>query len=67
MFELHQALHAQSGICLWTLLAIIAFLIMVVIFVVHLVKQNRREYKFEKELEEKAEAMMAESNGQEVE
>lgn len=65
MFELHQTLHAQSGICLWTLLAIIVFLIMVVILIVHLVKQNRREYKFEKELEKLAETEKAESNGQE--
>lgn len=62
MFELHQTLHSQYGICLWTLLAMIVFLIMVVIFIIHLVKQNKREYKFEKELEENK----AEAEGQEV-
>ena len=66
MFELHQALHSQYGICLWTLLAMIVFLIMVVIFIVHLVRQNKREYNFEKEQEEKAEIKKAESKGQEA-
>ena len=47
MFALHQSLHSQYGICLWTLLAVIVFLIMVVIFVVHVVRQNSRiEYPY---------------------
>ena len=50
MLELHQSLHAQYGVCLWTLLALLVFLIMVVIFIVHVYKQSRREYKFEKKL-----------------
>lgn len=53
MLELHQSLHSQYGICLWTLLAMLVFLIMVVIWVLHLYRQNKREYNFEKEMEEK--------------
>lgn len=67
MLELHQTLHAQYGICLWTLLALIVFLIMVVIFILHLYRQSRREYKFEKKLEENAGNAKPADNGQEVE
>ena len=66
MFELHETLHSQYGICLWTLLAMIVFLIIAVIAVLHLYRQNKREYNFEKEMEEKAEAEKAEAKGQEV-
>ena len=51
MFALHQSLHSQYGICLWTLLAVIVFLIMVVIFVVHVVRQ-RKIFELEEQLTE---------------
>ncbi|MGI6766259.1 MAG: hypothetical protein ACOX4R_03455 [Lentihominibacter sp.] len=44
MLELHQFLHVQYGICLWTLLAILVFLIMIVIWILHLYRQNKRKH-----------------------
>lgn len=64
MFELHQSLHMQNGICLWTLMAMIVFLIMVVIWGLHLYRQNKREYNFEKEMENKAEERKAAENAE---
>lgn len=64
MFALHQSLHSQYGICLWTLLAVVVFLIMVVIFVVHVVRQKKRKYSFEEKLNSEAEAIK-ESEAQE--
>ena len=52
MFELHQTLHNTYGVCLWTILALIVFAIMLVWTIVHLYKQKRRNDKFEKELED---------------
>lgn len=65
MFALHQSLHSQYGICLWTLLAVIVFLIMVVIFVVHVVRQNKRKYSYDRKLEAEAETRNNQE-GQEV-
>ena len=53
MLELHESLHSQYGICLWTLLAMIVLLIMVALWVLHLYRQNKREYNFEKEVEQR--------------
>ncbi len=47
MLELHQFLHEQYGICLWTLLAMLVFLIMITILILHLYRQNKRKYNFE--------------------
>lgn len=67
MFELHQSIHSEYGLCLWTILAIIVFLIMVVFFVVHVIRQSKRKYDYERELEEQAENISAEMKAQEVE
>ncbi|MDD6190179.1 MAG: hypothetical protein PUB75_01130 [Firmicutes bacterium] len=67
MFELHQSIHSEYGLCLWTILAIIVFFIMVVFFVVHVIRQSKRKYDYERELEEQAENISAEMKAQEVE
>ena len=67
MFGLHQTIHSDFGVCLWTVLAILVFLVMVVFFIVHVVKQSKRKHDYEKELEEIAENKEAEAKGQEVE
>lgn len=67
MFELHQSIHSEYGLCLWTILAIIVFLIMVVFFVVHVIRQSKRKYDYERELEEQTENISAEMKAQEVE
>lgn len=67
MFELHQSIHSEYGLCLWTILAIIVFLIMVIFFVVHVIRQRKRKYDYERELEQQAENISAETKAQEVE
>ncbi len=52
MFQLHEQIHAQYGMCLWTILAFAVFAIMIVMTVIHLVRQNRRNEKFDKKMSE---------------
>lgn len=53
MMELHQSIHASSGSCLWTLLAMAVAAVMVAVLTVHTVKQNRRESEHRDMLEDK--------------
>ncbi|NLD18751.1 MAG: hypothetical protein GX663_00680 [Clostridiales bacterium] len=46
MFELHEMLHDNYGVCLWVALAIVVFVAMVVVAVVHAHNQNKREQEF---------------------
>ena len=51
MFTLHQTIHDQYGICLWTVLTLVVLAIMVVWAIVHFVKQKKRSDEYEGELD----------------
>lgn len=65
MFELHQSIHDQYGLCLWTILTIVVFLIFVILWVLHIIRQNRRQKAFDREQAKVREAK-AKAGGQEV-
>lgn len=50
MFQFHEYVHNQYGLCLWTVLAFIVFAIMVVIAVIHIIKQGKRNEDFDREM-----------------
>lgn len=52
MFELHESLHDDYGICLWTILTIALLVAIAVVLIVHLYRQKRREDKAERDREE---------------
>ncbi len=56
---MHEYFHTKFGFCMWDIGALIVLIAMVVILVVHIVNQKKREQEFEDELSEK----MADSNG----
>ena len=51
--NLHSQFHTQFGFCLWDVVALLALVAMVVVLVVHNVRQKKRELDFENELSEK--------------
>ena len=55
LFDLHQQIHDTYGMCLWTILAFIVFAIMIVITIIHIAKQKRRDDKFDNKMEDKYE------------
>lgn len=52
VFNLHEAMHANSGICLWTLLAFIIFLIIIALAIIHFAFNKKRENEANREMEE---------------
>ena len=52
VFNLHEAMHADSGICLWTLLAFIIFLIIVALAIIHFAFNKKRDNEAKREIEE---------------
>ena len=52
VFNLHEAMHADSGICLWTLLAFIIFLIIVALAIIHFAFNKKRDNEARREIEE---------------
>ena len=55
MFQLHEYVHNTYGYCLWTLLAFLVLAIMLVMAIIHVVRQGRRNEKFDKEMTDKYE------------
>ena len=53
MSGLHDALHNNYGVCLWTVLAFVVFVIMVIVAFVHVYRQNKKDEEFTRELERK--------------
>lgn len=47
---MHTYFHTTFGFCLWDLLAVVVLAAMVVVLVLHIYKQRRREKDFEDEL-----------------
>ena len=52
VFNPHEAMHADSGICLWTLLAFIIFLIIVALAIIHFAFNKKRDNEARREIEE---------------
>ena len=52
VFNLHESMHADSGICLWTLLAFIIFLIIIALAVIHFAFNKKRDNEAKREIEE---------------
>ena len=50
---MHEYFHTRFGFCLWDVCALIVLAAMVVILIVHVVRQRKRESDFEDELSEK--------------
>lgn len=51
--NLHTQFHTQFGFCPWDAAALIALVAMIVVLVVHSIRQKKRERDFESELGEK--------------
>ena len=56
---MHEYFHTKFGFCMWDIGALIVLIAMIVVLVVHIIRQKKREQDFEDELSEK----MAENNG----
>lgn len=52
VFSLHESMHAQYGICLWTLVAFIIFLIIIALAVVHFMFNRKRDNEARREIDE---------------
>ena len=50
---MHEYFHTKFGFCLWDLGALVVLVAMVIVLVVHIVKQKKRERDFEDELSAK--------------
>lgn len=55
---MHEYIHTKFGFCLWDVGALAVLALMVVILIVHVVRQKKRERDFEDELS----AKMADQN-----
>lgn len=51
VFSLHESMHAQYGICLWTLVAFIIFLIIIALAVVHFMFNRKRDNEARREID----------------
>ena len=51
---MHQYFHTTLGFCMWGILALIVFAVMVVTLIVHIYKQKKRQNGLEKELKEQS-------------
>ncbi|MBQ0018452.1 MAG: hypothetical protein KBS63_04455 [Clostridiales bacterium] len=47
MFQLHEQIHNTYGMCLWTILAFTVLAIMLVMATIHVIRQERRNEKFD--------------------
>ena len=47
---MNEFLHTKLGFCFWDIPALLVLLVIVVLFVVHIIRQNQREKKFADEL-----------------
>lgn len=47
---MNSFVHTTLGFCFWDIPALIVLIVMAVVLIVHMVKQNRREKEFEDEL-----------------
>lgn len=52
VFSLHESMHAQYGICLWTLVAFIIFLIIIALAIVHFMFNRKRDNEARREIDE---------------
>ena len=59
MFELHETLHENYGVCLWLVLAIVVFVVIVVIAAIHVHNQIKRDKKFNEQIDDVAEEQEA--------
>lgn len=50
---MHEYFHTTFGFCLWDAGALAALAAMVIVLVVHIIRQKKRERDFEDELSEK--------------
>lgn len=50
---MHEYFHTRFGFCLWDIGALIALAAIVVVLVVHIIRQKKRENELEDELSEK--------------
>ena len=50
---MHTYFHTTFGFCLWDAGALAALAVMVIVLVVHIIRQKKRERDFEDELSEK--------------
>lgn len=50
---MNEFVHTTLGFCFWDIPALIVLIAMIVVLVLHIIKQKRREKEFEDELSEK--------------
>ncbi|MDO4485017.1 MAG: hypothetical protein Q4C46_00320 [Bacillota bacterium] len=63
LYDLYHFLHNSIGICFWELPALLVAIIMVVVIIVHSRNQKKRENEYEKQREEKLEALRSDAQG----
>lgn len=50
---MHEYFHTKFGFCPWDLGALLALAAIVIVLVVHIIRQKKREHELEDELSEK--------------
>ena len=50
---MHEYFHTKFGFCLWDIGALIVLAVMIIVLVVHMARQKKRESDFEDELSAK--------------
>ena len=51
--SMYEFVHTKLGFCFWDIPALIVLIAIIAVFVVHVIRQNRRENEFEDELSDK--------------
>lgn len=60
---MHEYFHTRFGFCMWDIGALILLVAMVVVLVVHIIRQKKRENDLEDELSEKMARPDPKNNG----
>ena len=50
---MYEFIHTKLGFCFWDIPALIVLIAIIAVFVVHVIRQKRRENEFEDELSDK--------------
>lgn len=62
--SMYEFVHTKLGFCFWDIPALIVLIAIIAIFVVHVIRQKRRENEFEDELSDKMAQKAAAENAE---
>lgn len=63
---MYEFVHTKLGFCFWDIPALIVLIAIIAVFVVHVIRQKRRENEFEDELSDKMAQKAAAENAKSI-